>query len=149
MMRNRHKVVSTFLVATILVAVPLAAATAGTRSSGARKKLFSFVNHYRAEHGLPRVRNDQELSTYAWNHSVAMARQRRLFHSTNVTSQIDGRVRVWGENIGYGPGVWRVFREFVKSASHRANLLGAGFRHGGFGVVRTRGAVWITMVFYG
>jgi uncharacterized protein YkwD len=149
MMRNRQKAVAAFLVATILVAVPLATATAGTRSTTARKKLFGFVNDYRARHGLVRLRNDQELSTYAWNHSLAMARQKRLFHSTNVTSKIDGRVRTWGENIGYGPGVWRIFREFVKSSAHRANLLGAKFRHGGFGVVRTRGAVWVTMIFYG
>jgi uncharacterized protein YkwD len=148
-MRTPFKAVSTLLVATILVAVPLSAANSGTRSTAARKKLFGFVNRYRADHGLVRLRNDQELSTYAWNHSLAMARQRRLFHSTNVVSRIDARVRVWGENIGYGPGVWRVFREFVKSAPHRANLLGAKFRYGGFGVVRTHGAVWITMIFYG
>jgi uncharacterized protein YkwD len=148
-MRNRQKAVAAFLVAMFLVAVPLATATAGTRSTTARKKLFGFVNDYRARHGLVRLRNDQELSTYAWKHSLAMARQKRLFHSINVTSKIDGRVRTWGENIGYGPGVWRIFREFVKSSAHRANLLGGKFRHGGIGVVRTRNAVWVTMILYG
>jgi uncharacterized protein YkwD len=48
-----------------------------------------------------------------------------------------------------GPSVWRVFKAWTRSSTHRANMLNRQFRHAGVGVIFSHGAYWITMIFYG
>jgi uncharacterized protein YkwD len=104
------------------------------------------VNHIRAHHGMRRLRLDAKVSSYAWHHSLRMARQRRLFHSTDLRSHL-GRwdPSAWGENVGFAPTVRGVVRAWMNSAPHRDNLLRRRYRWTGIGVVRTGGLFWITM----
>jgi uncharacterized protein YkwD len=37
----------------------------------------------------------------------------------------------------------------MRSADHRANLLDRSYRRAGYGVVKVRGAVWVTVDFAG
>jgi uncharacterized protein YkwD len=37
----------------------------------------------------------------------------------------------------------------MRSAPHRANILNARYRRIGIGVVKARGLVWVTAIFYG
>jgi uncharacterized protein YkwD len=37
----------------------------------------------------------------------------------------------------------------MHSADHRANILRRAFRRVGVGVVKARGSVWVTVIFYG
>jgi len=48
-----------------------------------------------------------------------------------------------------GPSVWRVFKAWVRSSEHRANMLNRRYRRTGIGVARAHGYLWITMIFYG
>ena len=57
--------------------------------------------------------------------------------------------RCWGQNVGTGPTVRAVFRAFMRSADHRANMLDRCYRRTGYGVVKFRGAAWVTVNFAG
>ena len=134
----------------LVASLALEPAHAGTRSARARAKVFAQVNRYRHQHGVPALRENRSVDRTAWRHSQAMASQRRLFHSADL----QGKLRTyhpssWGENVGMGPSVWRVFKAWSHSSTHRANMLNRRFRHAGVGVVFARGSYWITMMFYG
>ena len=123
---------------------------AGVRAERARAKLFAFVNHYRVQHGEPKLRDRPAVDRIAWRHSEKMADGRTLYHSTSMWTKLRAYdPNTWGENVGMGPSVWSVFNGWVKSSPHRANMLASRFRSAGVGVVRSHGARWITMIFYG
>jgi uncharacterized protein YkwD len=86
------------------------------------------------------------LITFAVAHSQRMARNHRLFH----TKDVNAPCAYWGENIGVGPTAYSVFRAFLQSPDHRANILNPKFRHIGIGAIRDdRGRLWITEEFCG
>src|SRR5207247_1749799 len=149
-MRPRRIVLSVLVVAVVVVAASALPAHAGHRSDRARAKTFSFVNHFRRHAGRKPLKNAPALSKLAWKHSLRMARNRRLFHTRWRSIRTRAwHPRIYGENVGVGPSIWRVFKGWTKSAPHRANLLDRRFTHAGVGVVRTHGAFWITMIFFG
>ena len=43
----------------------------------------------------------------------------------------------------------RVRTLWMHSSGHRANILNTRYRRIGIGVVKARGAVWVTTIFYG
>ena len=148
-MRPR-RIVPSVLVAVVLVAALVGPAHAGHRADRARAKTFSFVNHFRRHAGRHRLKNAPALSKMAWKHSSRMARNRKLFHTKSLSIRLRAwHPRIYGENIGVGPSIWRVFKMWTKSRPHRANLLDRRFRRAGVGVVHTHDAYWITMIFYG
>jgi uncharacterized protein YkwD len=148
-MRSPRSILIAALVVTLLVATGGQAA-AGTRTARMRHKLYGFVNDYRVQHGLPALKDDSVLDTYAWKHSIKMAEARTLFHSSTLESKVRARGgSIWGENVGMGPSIFSVFRAWVASSPHRANLLNGRFRWGGVGVVYARGAYWMTLDLYG
>jgi uncharacterized protein YkwD len=115
-----------------------------------RDRMHNLLNQTRRNHGLPVFRLNAELSHKAWLHSKRMADRNRLFH----TSDLYGAVRTyspstWGENVGKGSILRQVRRAWMHSSAHRANILKARFRRIGIGVVKARGAVWVTTIFYG
>lgn len=134
-----------------LTLAPLAGpAHAGTRAGRYRAKMLSFVNDFRAHAGLGSLRDDRKVDDLAWNHSLHMARDRRLFHTTDLTQKLRYLdPSAWGENVGVGTSIWRVFKAFRDSAPHRANMLNSRYHAAGVGVVRAHGGYWITMIFYG
>ncbi len=123
-------------------------ASAGTRH--ARAKVFSFVNRYRASHGMVKLREQRTVDKIAWRHSEKMAGERTLFHTGDMWTKLRSfHPATWGENVGMGPSVWSVFSMWKRSAPHRANMLNRKFRRAGVGVVYSHGSYWITMIFYG
>lgn len=103
------------------------------------QKLFHFTNQYRLEYGLNKLEWSAKVAKRAEAHTQKMAAQKRLFHSS-------GLCHTWGENIGLGLNMWSIFRAFVKSSEHRANLLGHWHRTG-IGAIRTKKALWVTEEF--
>ena len=149
-MRPPRIVPPVLVVAVVVVAALATPADAGHRADRARHKTFSFVNHFRRHAGRKPLHNAPALSRMAWKHSVHMARNRRLYHTRSLSIRLRAwRPRRYGENVGVGPSVWRVFKAWTKSAPHRANLLDRRFTHAGIGVVHTHGGYWMTMTFYG
>jgi uncharacterized protein YkwD len=116
----------------------------------ARGKMLHLVNHYRAQHGEHRLRMSRDIVRIAQRHSRRMATARSLFHTQHMWTKLRSyKVSCWGENVGMAPSVWGVFRGWVRSSDHRANMLNRRFRRTGVGVVRAHGVLWITMIYYG
>lgn len=148
LLRRSPLLLAVFVV--LVASLAVEPAHAGSRSVRARAKVFAQVNRYRHQHGVAALRENHSVDRTAWRHSQAMATQRRLFHSADLQAKLRTyHPSSWGENVGMGPSVWRVFKAWSRSSTHRANMLNRRFRHAGVGVVFARGSYWITMVFYG
>jgi uncharacterized protein YkwD len=142
---------SPLLIVVIALAVAISLATPASASVGiARSKVFHFVNDYRRSHGRHALRESRDVDRLAQHHSQAMATQRTLFHSSSLSTKLRAHdPSLWGENIGMGVSVWKVFKAWTRSSEHRQNMLRRGFRRAGVGVVWAHGAWWVTMIYYG
>jgi uncharacterized protein YkwD len=123
---------------------------AGERARVYRHRVQRLVNETRARYGLHRLRLKPRLSADAWRHSRRMLRARTLFHSSDLASLVRRYgARYWGENLAVGPRLRTLVRMWMRSASHRANVLNRHYRRSGVGVVRAGGRYWVTMMYYG
>ena len=143
------------MIALVLITAALAApspASAGTRTRAAEMRwtMFHLVNKARRNHGLRPLRMNGELSKTALHHSARMAASNTVFHTSNLYDTVRRyRPSRWGENVGMAGTVLRLHRAFMASADHRANILGKAYRKVGVGLVRSGGAIWGTLIFYG
>jgi uncharacterized protein YkwD len=137
-----------------LVRCALAVALAGVIVSAApaasldrrEQSLATMTNTARHWRELPRLVGRARLRAAAERQSVRMAKRGRLFHGSLAWTS---GLRCWGQNVGKGPTIRAVFRAFMRSADHRANMLSRSYRRAGYGVFKTRGAVWVTVNFAG
>jgi uncharacterized protein YkwD len=146
-MTRRRILIFALLVAVLL---PATASRADAQELTRRGKMLRLLNQTRRAHDLPIFRLNLSLSRYATRHSKQMAASRTLFHTYDLYSKVRsyGPSR-WGENIGYA-GRLRLLRTlWMNSAPHRRNILNGGFRRIGIGIVRARGVLWATTIFYG
>lgn len=124
--------------------------TAHADNLRARDRMRTLLNQIRLNHGLPRFRLNTELSHTAYLHSKRMATRNQIFHSTNLYDRVRSySPSTWGENVGMADFLKRVRTLWMHSSGHRANILKARFRRIGIGVVKARGRVWVTTIFYG
>jgi uncharacterized protein YkwD len=115
-----------------------------------RRTMLQLLNRVRMNHGLPTFRVNLELSHKTWVHSRRMADRNRLFHSANLYDKVRAySPSTWGENVGYAATLRRLRSLWMHSAGHRANILNPRFRRIGIGVVKARGVMWATTIFYG
>lgn len=132
------------LVVALVAAWLIPAAPSIARMGEPERAIVTMTNAARDRHGLSPLSPGWRLRRYAERHARAMARQGRIFHGHLGFGE--GR-RCWGQNVGVGETPWRVFRAFMRSASHRSNILNECFRYIGVGVVRSGGLVWVVMDF--
>jgi uncharacterized protein YkwD len=136
----------------VVVSVLLAgmSSTAHADDLTRRNKMLHLLNQTRRSHGLPTFRLNLTVSHRAWLHSKSMANQNTLFHTGNLYDAVRAyRPSTWGENVGMAGLVTRVRTLWMQSAGHRHNILNGRYRRIGIGVVRARGVVWVTAIFYG
>ena len=115
-----------------------------------RDKMLKLLNQTRRNHGLATFRLKVELSHFAWLHSKQMADRNQIFHTNNLYDAVRAyRPSTWGENVGKAGLLTGVRSAWMHSSGHRANILKARYRRIGIGVVKARGAVWVTTIFYG
>jgi uncharacterized protein YkwD len=139
--------------ATLAVALTLLATVpnpAGATIADRREMLVA-TNGDRIERGLRRARINARLSDLAKRHSRTMARQGRLFHTSDPEGTYLRGIRwsAWGENVGYVDGTARdLQRLFMRSRPHRANILTPRFDRVAIGAVRRDGVLWVTVFFY-
>jgi uncharacterized protein YkwD len=136
----------------VVVAVLLAgmSSTAHADDLARRNKMLHLLNHIRRSHGRPTFRLNATVSHRAWLHSKSMASQNYLFHTGNLYDAVRVyRPSTWGENVGMAGFLARVRTLWMHSAAHRANILNGRYRRIGIGVVKARGVVWVTAIFYG
>jgi uncharacterized protein YkwD len=142
------------IVAVAALTIGLAATTVGAATPASaqlrRTKMLAWVNHSRAEHHVHRLRMVRSVVGLAHDHNLAMAKKDRLFH----TSDLGYKLRYtdwhsWGENVGAGVTPYGLFKAYMASPEHRANMLSSGFRRVGISFVERRGILWSTLIFYG
>ena len=143
----------TFLIAVSLAAMLMAAAPVTASASGSkemRRTLLSLTNAARRNNGLRPLDLNWRLSKSAIRHSRRMAANRTVFHTANLYRLVRRwHPSVWGENVGMAGTVRRVHRLFMRSSSHRGNILRGGYSNTSIGVVRRGGRIWVTVMFYG
>lgn len=145
-MRRSPRILPVVALVVILVVAALPPAAAMTRRE---KRLLHLVNSLRARYGLVRLNEENDLTRAARKHSARMATSGSLFHTRDLREVVGRRASAWGENVAKARRVHRIFRQWAGSAPHRANLLNSRYRRVGVGIVRHRGYLWATMIFYG
>jgi len=123
-------------VAAALVAVTLLSGvlTSCETTRADRLAVMNAINHSRAQHGLPALREHGQLNHKADQWAAKMRDQCRIFHSRLA----DGAPKNWrklGENVGRGGSITAVHNAYMASPGHRANILDPAYNYVGTGAV--------------
>ena len=107
--------------------------------------LMRRINRVRRARGLRALDWDKQIGYVARRHSVAMASSRGVWHDGSLGQKVT-RWRRLGQNTGRGGKCRYIFRSFMRSSSHRSNILGA-WRHLGVGATWSGGRLYVQQVF--
>lgn len=138
-------------VGTLLLPTTARAASFGPSSYASR--LLSLVNQAREQHGLRPLVETSGTSCVAAAWTSHLAAAQALSHNPDLQSQLESHgSRNWttfGENVGEGgaQNPDSLFRAYMASPEHRANILTSAYRYVGVGVVITGGTAWNTFDF--
>jgi uncharacterized protein YkwD len=106
------------------------AALAQSQEPLAEKELLAAVNHERRNYGLAPLRWDESLAAAARHHAVVMAKHDSVEHVFEGEPNLSARARQAGahftwlsENVAQGPTAEFIQSQFIRSSSHRANIL--------------------------
>jgi uncharacterized protein YkwD len=147
-LRVARIVTAVLLVLTISSSLTITAPTASAALR--RERMLTWVNKARVNHGVRRLHMSDPVVKIARDHCLAMARQNRLFHSENLSYKLRSfEWSTWGENVGAGGDPYGLFKAYMASPAHKANILGKSFEHVGIAFVKRDGILWSTMIFYG
>jgi uncharacterized protein YkwD len=139
-----------YLVLGILVALLVTADAVPSQASGLRGRMLHSINRVRVNHHEHRLDLNLRLSHDAHRHSRRMANRGGIFHTVDLASRVlRFGARSWGENVAKAGTIRRTTRLWMASPSHRYNMLRSSYRRAGVGVVRARGWLWVTVMFYG
>lgn len=144
-MRVRVIMLSLLTAVALMSSSTLVGAPSASAQTTAEARFVTRINAERARLGLPALRVRARLTEYARQHSVAMSRQRTLFHTRNFSA-----LCCWSsiaENVGVGFDVPTLHQAFMASPAHRANILDPRMRSVGVGVYRSGGRMWVTQIF--
>jgi uncharacterized protein YkwD len=145
--------------ALVPTAAPAAPETRCADSGGPRPALLCLVNRERRAAGLAPLRRDRRIARAAGRHARDMVRRGYFAHRRGGGPDLGARLSragwrgtAWGEAIAYGCGERgsprAIVRGWLASPSHRAILLGTGYRRAGVGLARPAqcgegGATWV------
>ncbi|WP_144877677.1 CAP domain-containing protein [Microbacterium sp. 1.5R] len=87
-------------------------------------RILQDTNAARAANGLPPLILDGSMTTVARNWSATQARERRMYHNPQYSSQIPAGWSRAGENVASGYAPAAVVKGWMNSPGHRANILG-------------------------
>lgn len=116
-------------------------------------RLFARTNARREARGCRALRPDAALTLAARRHSMRMADARLLSHRLSGEADLGVRVssagytnwRIVAENLAWGQASpAAVFRAWLQSPGHRANIDNCRLRHLGIGVELRDGRPWVT-----
>jgi uncharacterized protein YkwD len=138
-------VMAGLLVASGTATAPSAQAAA-VKVTVQEKAFVTKINAERKKRGLRPLVLRADLVSVARAQSKRMASKTKLYHNPRLAKDVRN-YRWVGENVGYGPTVVKLHTAFMKSPSHRANLLDRGYREVGIGIVKRGKTIWVTEVF--
>ena len=88
------------------------------------KCMMKKINNARARNGMSQLRADRQIGYIARRHAENMASSHTVYHDANLGSEVT-HWRSLGQNSGAAAGCRRLFNAFMRSAPHRANILGS------------------------
>lgn len=112
----------------------------------AESTLRAMIAHERSARRLPALRYDATLTAVARRHAVAMATATDAFANPRLTTSVAGW-KTLGENVARAGSLADAHRQFMTTASERANVLGRGYVTVGIGVATFAGRVYVVEVF--
>lgn len=115
------------------------------RFTQAERCFMRKINHARARHGRRRLDRDKQLGYVARRHASSMASRRGVWHDGDLSSKVT-RWRRLGQNVGSGGKCGHLFRSFMRSSTHRHNILGR-WRFVGVGTRWSGGRLFVQQVF--
>jgi Cysteine-rich secretory protein family len=156
-MRRRSAAVAVWALVSLLVGVgfamaPQAGAGQWTPSSY-NARLISLFNQTRSQHGLAVLTVAGGTSEVAAAWTSHMASGGGLAHNPDLRHQLETHGSpdwtTYGENVGDGPAdnPDALFKAYMSSPEHRANILNGGYRYMGVAVVFTGSTAWNTFDF--
>src|SRR3954466_5799919 len=134
------------------------AGTASLQPSLSRfdSRLLADMNRARARHGLAGLQVTAGTTDVAHRWSCHLAASRDLYHNGSLASQLASHgSRLWtsyAENVGYvrrHAGADRLFKAYMNSPEHRANILDPSSRFIGVWTKKGAGKRWNTIDFVG
>jgi uncharacterized protein YkwD len=135
----------------LCVLAPGAVAQASPRTNSVEAGIVRAMNEFRAQHGLPKLRQQFGFARAADAHSAKMLRENRVAHGDyrqRVRRYVRRVARV-GENIAWmercDPS--RIVHMWARSNGHRHVMLSRSFRRVGVAQRATSGACFITADF--
>lgn len=154
-----RRTISRLLVVGILATTTLVGLTgtswASDRTHAAEEIAFSNkINNARRARGLAPVKVNLQLTGVARDWTDRMAVAGKISHNPQVAAQVQGDWTRLGENVGFSTRtgasttqlVNRLHTAFMKSAGHRANVVG-DYNQVGVGVRVTGDTMWVTVNF--
>ena len=120
------------------------------KASSLERLMARLLNNTRRGHHLAGLKLKEKLTEIARDHSRLMARSDSIFHSKHlVRALMHLKWKIAGENVGAGESIRLLHIAFLSSTSHRRNILRAGYRSVGVGVVLRGDLFYITVLFTG
>ncbi|WP_065570894.1 CAP domain-containing protein [Microbacterium oleivorans] len=152
--RRRSALALTAVLALSLSVAPAAAASAatstsctGTTQAAVQKRVLADVNAARKAKGKKPLTLNASMSKVAVAWSTKQATANRMSHNPKYFSQIPSGWTRAAENVAFGYTPAKVTPAWMKSAGHRANILGS-YNRIGIGVACSKqGLPFYTQVF--
>lgn len=130
-----------------LFGIPQPAATAGGsfRWNKPERCFMKKINQARANNGVRRLRRDKQVGYVARRHAKEMARNGSMYHDAAVGDKITNW-RSLAQNTGFGGKCPDLFRAFMNSSTHAANILG-DYKFFGVGAKWKNNRLYVQQVF--
>ncbi len=113
--------------------------------SRSEKCFMKRINAARRSHGLRALDWDRHIGYVARRHAYSMASAGSAYHDYQLGQKVT-RWRRLGQNTGRGGECRRIFRSFMHSSTHRANIFGR-WRHIGVGTRWSGGLLYVQQIF--
>ena len=144
-MRLRIRLAATAIAAIVLCSL----AYSQTDNSREERELFASVNQARRALGLLPLQWNEALAIAARRHASVMAERGSAQHGFDGEPSLSVRVKQAGahftwlsENVTQGPSPEFIHVQFMKSPSHRANILDRDMDSIGIGIVERNGQLF-------
>jgi uncharacterized protein YkwD len=103
------------------------------------------INKARARHGLNKLRADHDLGYVAMRHARRMASKGTMWEQANLGEKVTNW-RTLGQNTGLGGKCRALFRAFMDSSPHQANILG-DYKYVGVGAKWKKNRLYVQQIF--
>jgi uncharacterized protein YkwD len=114
-----------------------------------QREMAQLINEARENHHVARMKIADKLTHPTRLHSKSMAKQQRLYHTSNLSKVVPWSWSGLAENVGVASTVEKSFKAFMDSAPHRDNILRKGWDRFGVGIARdSQGMLWVSIIFY-